>query len=131
MEKVYAIACAVINPQGKILLLKRSPAKSLSPDKWFVVGAYPMRENDDFEKKLHEELVEETGQDGNVLNRGEIKTEQAGKSLIIKTFLADRINSEVVLNNEHTEYKWVDVSDVPNFDSVPGTYELIRSLLNK
>lgn len=129
---IHGIACTVINNKGKILLLKRSPDKKLFPNKWFVVGAYPLTENDDFEKKVHIELVDETGMDGKIINTGELlKMEVDGKIIDIHTFLIDRDSDEVKLNNEHTEYKWVNSSGIKSFDVVPGTYEMIDNLINK
>jgi isopentenyldiphosphate isomerase len=128
----YGLACAVINKHGEILLLKRSSAKKHYPNKWFVVGAYPLSEEDDFEKKTHIELVDETGFDGQIIGKGEVlKMELEGVIVDIHTYLADRETDEVKLNNEHTEYKWVNPQDIKNYDIVPGTYEMIDSLIKK
>lgn len=129
---LHGIACAVINKRGEILLLKRSSDKKLFPNKWFVVGAYPLNENDDFEKKTHIELVDETGFDGEIIRQDEIlKMKMDGQIIDIHTFMADRGTDEVKLNNEHTEYKWVTPPDIKNLDIVPGTYELINNLIEK
>jgi 8-oxo-dGTP diphosphatase len=129
---VHGIACAVINKKGKILLLKRSPDKKLFPNKWFVVGAYPLDENADFEKKVHIELVDETGMDGKIIKNGELlKIEVNGQIIDIHTFLAKRNSDVVKINDEHTEFKWVNIQEMKSLDLVPGTYEMIDSLIKK
>lgn len=129
MKNVYAIACAVINRKGKLLLLKRSPDKELFPNKWFVVGAYPMTEDEDFEKKTHTELIEETGLDAVIVNRGQFCREEGNIKIIINTFLAKRNSDKVKLNSEHTEYKWISLSEIKNFDTVEGTFEIVTALI--
>lgn len=127
----HGIACAVINQEGKILLLKRSPDKKFFPNKWFVVGAYPLNEDDDFDKKTHIELINETGFDGEIIGRGEVlKMEIDGRTIDIHTFLANRSTDEVRLNEEHTEYKWVNPQEIKTHDVVSGTYEMIDNLVN-
>lgn len=131
-KTIHGIACVVRGPNNKILLLKRSPTKKLFPGKWFVVGAYPLNENDDFEKKAHLEMVDETGQDGEIINSGELlKMEVDGEVIDVHTFLARRQTEEVLLNDEHTEYKWVDQAAIKNFDCVPGMYEMMDNLLKR
>src|SRR3972149_8734786 len=131
-KTVHAIACVVINKKGKILLLKRSPDKKLSPGKWFVVGAYPLDENADFEKKVHVELLEETGMDGKITKTGEVlKMETDGTLIDVHIFLAERNSGMVKINNEHTEFKWVDLQEIKNYDLVPGTYEMVDNLFKK
>jgi isopentenyldiphosphate isomerase len=126
----HGIACAVQNKRGKILLLKRSPDKKFFPNKWFVVGAYPLGEDEDFDKKTHIELVDETGFDGKIINRGEVlKMEMDGRVIDVHTYLADRTTDEVKLNNEHTEYKWVGLQEIKKYDVIPGTFEMIDNLV--
>jgi len=128
----HAIACAVINKNKSILLLKRSPDKKLSPNKWFVVGAYPLSEGDDFEKITHRELVDELGIDGKILVKGQpIKSDIQGQGIIVHPFLAEIPTDEVRLNSEHTEFKWVLLDDIRKFDTVDRTYDMVLGLMAK
>jgi isopentenyldiphosphate isomerase len=131
MQKLtYGIACGVMNRAGKILLLKRSPTKKLFPNKWFVVGAYPLKKDDDFDKFVHRELVAETGFDGRIIKRGEVlKMDVEGQIIDVHTFLVDRESEDVKLNDEHTEFEWVNPVDINDYDIVPGTFEMIDGLL--
>jgi isopentenyldiphosphate isomerase len=128
----HGLACVVVNPEGKVLLLKRSLDKKLFPNKWFVVGAYPMSENDDFVGKVHSELGEETGSDGKILKVGSIVNSKDGSTtIIVHTFLAERNTDKVKINGEHTEFKWVEPEDIKKFDTVPGTDEMVVELLKQ
>lgn len=127
-KKTHAIACVALNEEGKILLLKRSPEKKLFPNKWFVVAAYPMDENDDFVGKVHSELIEETGADGEIVKDERVQRTNEGKIIKMHVFLAKRNQAPVKLNDEHTEYKWVSLKEVRSFDTVSGTYEMVVSL---
>jgi 8-oxo-dGTP diphosphatase len=126
----HGVECAVVNKNGDFLLLKRSPDKKLFPNKWFVVGAYPLSENDDFESIAHRELVDELGIDGNILKSGKIiKNSNHGMAVVVHSFLAEISDSNIKLNDEHTEFKWVKLEEIKNFDTVSNTYEMISALV--
>lgn len=130
-EISHAMACVVVNKDKDILILKRSPDKKLYPNKWFVVGAYPLTEEEDFEGFAHRELADEIGTDGKILVVGKPIHTKDKMEIIVHPFLAEISTNEIRLNNEHTEFKWVNLEDVKDFDTVPRTYEMISALVTQ
>lgn len=129
-KKIYAMACAVINGDGKILLLKRAPNKKLAPNKWFVVGAAPLKIDENMEFIAHREMMDELGVDGQILVRmSRIRIREGNAVFMVSPFLAQISNQNIKLNSEHTEYRFVHVDDLKNYDLVEKTELMIRELL--
>jgi dATP pyrophosphohydrolase len=128
-NKMYAMACVVINNQGKILLLKRSPDKKLAPNKWFVVGAAPLKKSDNMEFIALREIKDELGVKGKILAKMDpVSNDENGLEIVVAPFLAIIDNEEVRLNSEHTEYRWVGLNDLGKYDTIENTELMIREL---
>lgn len=126
------MACAVINKSGKLLLLKRSPTKKLFPNKWFVVGAAPLTKNDNMKSIALREIKDELGGEGHILAEGqEIEFVMEGREWVIVPFLASINTDTVTLNNEHTEFKWIETDELDTFDTIPNTLQIVQMLLQK
>lgn len=119
----------------KVLLVKRSPNKDYLPGTWETPGG----RLDQFESHidgLKREIKEETGIDIKVIKpikifhifRGE-KT--AKNELIGIEFLCKALSKEVILSEEHTEYKWVDKNSLLDFINHEGVKESIRAYLEQ
>ncbi len=130
MNKMYAMACTVINDKGEILLLKRSLSKKLYPNKWAVVGAAPLTPEDDRKLIALREIKDELGVEGTILKEGkEYIVVDNGLELHIKAFLAIIDDCNITLNEEHTEYKWVRRNDLKNYDLIKDHEKMILELL--
>ena len=124
----------VVKFKDVFLLLRRSDKVSNYRGEWNVVGGYldevrPIRE------KVLEELDEELKIQENqieVMEFGdafEINDNTIGKKWIIKPVLVEmRDKPDVILDFEHTEFKWVNIEDLRNYKVVFGlekTFEVL------
>lgn len=109
---IVATGAFIENPEGKILLLKRSPTKDYAPNVWEgVTGRMDNFEGP--EASLRREVEEETGiKDLEIVKpfkigrffRGERTAE---KEVIIIAFWCKTFSSNVKISDEHSEYRWV------------------------
>lgn len=132
MQKIYAMACTVVNNNGEVLLLKRALDKQFFPNKWAVVGAGPLNSKDNRRFVALREIKDELGVEGKIIkDGGELVTSLGGLEWHIHTFLATISSYDIKLNNEHTEYKWVKVEDLKKYDLLPDTEKMILKLIKK
>ena len=131
---IYGMLCVVISPRlKKLLLLKRAPTKKVYPNLWAVVGAYPFFEKVNIHDIAIREIKDELGLHGKVLKVGEefskiANLEDKTIELRVTPVIASVDSEEITLNDEHTEYKWVDISELKNFDLAPDIDTAITAL---
>lgn len=133
---VYGMLCVVISSSHKLLLLKRSPTKTIFPNKWSVIGAYPFQECGNMGEVAIKELKEETGLQGTILVGGQemVKSGNLGGKdveLHVFPFLVGTGKDGVSLNEEHTEYKWIKLEELTEYDLAPGIVEAISAVETK
>lgn len=131
-EKVnYGITCVVMNPKGQIILLKRSPDKKYFPNKWFFVSAGPLSAKSDKKQIVLREIKDELGVDGEIIKKGKVyKVFLEEQNWRIATFLGKVKTSQVKLNKEHTESRWILLRELNNFDIPPIAKEIADSFFN-
>ena len=131
-KEIYAMACVVINGEGKILLLKRSPDKKFFPGQWAAVGAVPLSKDENMEAIAKREIKDELGLEGKILKSGEAMSAIAGGyQWHIFPFLAQIESSNVTLNDEHTEYKWVSKEELKDYNLPHLMEETITKFLGE
>ncbi len=131
MQKLIAMACVVTNKDGEILLLKRATDKKFYPEKWAFVGAAPLKGDEGMHEIARREMRDEIGQVGNIIKEGSVVTGiDNGIEYEIFTFLAVVESKDVVLNEEHTEYVWVNPDELNEYDTAPKTGEIVKGLLS-
>src|SRR6056297_3388841 len=56
-----------------------------------------------------------------------------GKHMILPHYFAKHIKGEIKLNNEYSEYKWVEIEKLENFepkiDNIPQTVKILLKLI--
>ena len=147
-EKAHYIAVTgIIRANGKYLLCKRSPQEKIFPSKWCVPGgkvqqsdfiSSPKDTQDHwfnvFEKVLQREIGEETGitikNIGYVSNVALLRPN--GFSTIIISLYAEDESGEVKLNQrELTDYAWVNLEEIKNYDLIENIFEQIKKVEEK
>lgn len=123
------VAAAVsFNPEKeRFLLLKRSEDRDIHPGKWdFPSG----RINEDEQPKTAalRELKEETGLLGKILKSGEPFTVETEDGFYrVHPFLV-KVERNMELSREHTDYKWIKSSELEEFDTVQDLEKDLRKV---
>ncbi len=120
MELQVGVKALLQNSEGKYLVVRRSPEKYPEvQDQWDIVGGRinpgtPLLEN------LKREIMEETGL--NLVDEPKIIAAQdilriANRHVVRLTYIA-RINGQVKLDPDHSEYRWVTIDELRKIESL-------------
>lgn len=131
---MVAVGAVIANPQGQILLIKRSSKLDWHPGEWELVYGR-LAQHEDPKLGLKRELLEEVGLEvvvGQVLRvwhlyRGHEDT--AENELIGITFATTTTQTEVTISDEHEEYRWVTPKEALELVSKSGIQDDIRAYI--
>lgn len=132
MSIFYVAAHALVeNEDGRILITKRSSLNDYMPLKWDIPGG-TVEVGETVEEALIRELLEETQL--NVLpirpiyaysNLSQIPNRQTVQII----YLCKYLSGDIVLNpEEHNEYKWINRSELRNFECIAFLDAFSKSL---
>ena len=133
----YVVVIAVVklddnnnnDRDDRILLLRRNAQRRTSPNKWQTPSGF-MKEGESAEEAVLREVKEETALDGTIKKSGrafEVVDEWA--RWIILPFLVLVKSYKVVIDTrEHSEFKWVKIDQVTNFECVKGIEEDLKAV---
>jgi len=142
----YITATVILVKNGKFLITKRAEWEKAFPGKWTVPGGklevldYALKEKDTtshwyniLENLAKKEVMEEVGVDIKnieyVTSLVYIRSDNI-PSLIISLW-AEPIEEEIRLCNALTDFKWVSLEEVKNYDLIEGIYEELEMLDKK
>ena len=118
--------------EKKILALYSEPHPKHGEGGWFVVTG-SVEKNEDFEEAVSREIMEETGLAveeifplnwGSVYNwRNEVCEEH--------NFVSFVNSKKIILNEEHSKYKWLDIDKFIEIIKWDDNKELLRKVLKK
>jgi 8-oxo-dGTP diphosphatase len=121
-----------IKYEDKILLLKRSDKVLTYKGKWNTVAGY-LDELKSIQEKIIGEVKEELRiEENNIFSifigeSYEFKDKKIGKTWIIFPVLVELKNEpEIKLDWEHTQYKWIKMDELENFDIVSSLKESFK-----
>ena len=128
------VVTAVLKNGDKILILKRGDRVRTYKGKWACVYGY-LEKNEEALERAYEEIKEETG-----LKREDVKLIKAGKPIEfydekenmnwrVHPFLFEAKRSNIKIDWEHTEYKWIHPEEIVKYETVPKLKEVIFNLL--
>ena len=124
------IAAAVIERiDGKVLLLKRSATRTTNPGKWCVVTGY-VEANEHPRQAAIRELFEELNIKAKPVLGGQIVIVETpgGDTLHVYPFLFQVGFVDVVLDQEHEDYAWIDPGEVYKYDTVQQLADDLKSV---
>lgn len=125
-RKTIAVCCAVVIENGLVLIARRSGKMSM-PDKWEFPGG-KIEDGEDPKNCLRREIEEELGVKifiGDLL--GTFMHDYPGFSIILHAFSV-KIQSGNLFCQEHSELKWVNPSELRNFDFTEADLPIVKLL---
>ncbi|MFL6423637.1 MAG: NUDIX domain-containing protein [Nitrososphaeraceae archaeon] len=129
MATYVAVIGVVILDDNRILLLKRSPQRRTSPNKWQTPSGF-LKEGESAEEAVLREVEEETMLAGTINKSGksfEILDEWA-RWIIIPFLIAVESDKVVIDTNEHSQFKWIRVDEISNFECVKGIDDDLKAV---
>ncbi|MDQ4101885.1 MAG: NUDIX hydrolase [Thermoproteota archaeon] len=114
---------------GRILLLKRNANRRTSPNKWQTPSGF-IKEYESAEEAVLREVREETSLEATITRYGksfEIVDEWA-RWIIIPFLLSAKSDEVKIDGREHSEFKWIRVDHITNFECVKGIDDDLRAV---
>jgi mutator protein MutT len=118
--KKKAALCILFNSDKQVLLVQRADGDRWMPGKWAFVGG-GVEKGEDPEAAVKRECGEEIGLIPSFVKEKFIKDDNNGTRCYM--YLGLTKNSNVKLNSEHQNFKWVDLPEIKEMDCVPGVYD--------
>jgi len=137
MEYVQKIVVAgVIHNNGKFLLLKRNSNEDIFPNKWELPSG-KVEFGEDPNQSLIREIKEETGleiKDFFPLKCTHYTIEKPDKKRhtihIIYIINIPEVKN-IILTNEHDDYKWVNINDLKQLDTFDDMFDILDDASKK
>jgi len=122
MRKINVVT-SFLEHDGKVLILRRSDNVRTMKGKWAGISGY-IEENETALERALKEIQEEVG-----LHKEDVQPVRTGKPLqvpdkerdilwIVHPHLFKTSNTNIKLDWEHDQYKWIDPEDIANYDTV-------------
>ncbi len=134
MRATKIVTCFITN-ENKILLLKRSDKVKSMKGLW--AGVSGIIEKDELPlARAKREIFEEVG-----LHEGQIKLLKSEKEMriispqyknhewLVFPFLFGAENQTIKLNWENSDYRWISIDEIKNFETVPSLDKVLLNLL--
>jgi ADP-ribose pyrophosphatase YjhB (NUDIX family) len=126
---VAVIGVVKLSDDDRILLLKRTAKRRTSPNKWQTPSGF-IKEGESAEEAVIREVKEETALEGTIIRCGnafEVIDEWA-RWVIIPFLISVESDNVIIDTNEHSEFKWIVVEQVTNFECVKGIEDDLRAV---
>lgn len=120
-----AVRIVIQNKQGEILILKRNQNDSDYPSLWDVPGG-GVDDNEELKQAAEREAEEECGLKLKIEENYFNDFYHSEKGIYIYGFKADLISGEILLSNEHTEFKWIAKDEWKKFEYIPSVTATLK-----
>jgi 8-oxo-dGTP diphosphatase len=120
LYKPFALSVRMIiqDNNGNCLIIKRSSISKSNAGKWEFPGG-KIESGEEFYEALLREVKEETALEVNVQKvAGVTESETSTLRVVTLIFKGTRKSGQVQLSDEHDEYVWVPVQELPSHDIV-------------
>ena len=125
-DNCTVVVLAICFKGDKILILKRSDKKT-SPFLW-ECGGGRLKKGESFEETAIREISEETGYTIKIIQLLDSSFFLYDNQKIPALYFTGRIteDKEPVLTDEHTEYKFIGIDEIDNYDFAGDIYNEIK-----
>jgi 8-oxo-dGTP pyrophosphatase MutT (NUDIX family) len=120
----------VVKAGDEVLVLKRKEDRKYFPGMWTIPGGGMETTDATIESAAEREVKEECGLDVIAIL---IPYNNIANDILFLTFIADYAgdkSSVVIQETEISDYKWISIGMLNNFEFTPFTKERLRSVLN-
>ncbi|MEM3851818.1 MAG: NUDIX pyrophosphatase [Methanomassiliicoccales archaeon] len=132
LENVFAkeVVTCLVQSGGKTLILKRSDLVGSFQRKWASVSGYIEENETPYEAALKEIREELSVSDPVLVRRGSpVISRKEGTVWISHPFLFSvALDTNIKIDWEHTDFRWITLNELSNYDTVPGLNRLIDAL---
>ena len=130
MSKTYFAVTGIVTNEDKILILKKHPKDRNYPNHWSFCSGF-VKEFEPGEETVLREIKEETGLDAEIIKRCDvifIEDRKNNKNWVVLPFLCKVDKTEVKLDHENVDYKWITKEEIKNFKFVPGLIDDLKAV---
>ncbi len=129
---IYYVVKALIQKDDEILLVKRSKNDVHSPGRWSTPGG-GVEQNESAIQALHREVREEVDlviSPLKVIGTKHFIGDDTKSTIVVTYVLCEYISGNVVLNEEHDEFRWI--REIPKDISLPYSLKIsLKRFLKK
>jgi len=127
--KTYMTVVGVCQYKDKILLLRRTMERKVSPGLWATVAGH-IKEYETAEDAALREVKEEIGLDGEITKAGEVfEMNSQNDRFVLLTFLVKLNTDKIKMDpKEHIDYRWILPEDYVAVNCFEGVKEDLLSL---
>jgi 8-oxo-dGTP diphosphatase len=117
--KTRVFTTGVVTDRGKLLIMKRKDDDDTYPGFWDCVGGH-FEKGESAEECMLREAYEESGQKMKIVRVGPLieYLDEYGRVVAVPFILKPEAKKKVS-PTEHSEFKWVKLSDVSKYEVVP------------
>lgn len=117
--KTRVFTTGVVLNRGKLLILKRKDDDDTYPSMWDCVGGH-FEKGESAEQCMLREAREEAGQTMKIARMGRLIEflDSYGRAVAVPFLLRPDPKAEVV-PSEHSEFRWIGLAEVDDYDLVP------------
>ncbi|MEK7664842.1 MAG: NUDIX hydrolase [Patescibacteria group bacterium] len=126
--KEKCVNVVILSSQGKIFILKRSSQEPSYPNLWDLPGG-KVKNGETLQEATKRETKEESGLDVELRRNYFYVYNCPDKKFNIYGFKARSINGDVLLSEEHTEFKWISKDNWENLEYTPSVTATIKEFL--
>ena len=115
-EYVLSVYALIRDETNKYLFIRRSSASSVNAGRWDLPGG-KMDAGETLEKALRSEVREETNLEIDLIDVAGTGTFETSQKRVAILIMECEVNSaHVILNIEHTDYLWLEPSEILQMD---------------